>query len=294
MTKYSLLNQIGKTPLVDVSKYSAKKSVKIYAKLEGSNPGGSIKDRVAWYMIRSAIKTGLMRKDTILIESTSGNTGIGMAMVSSALGIKFISVLPNNVSSERVKLLKAFGAEIILTDGKLGSNGAIEVVEKITKRDKKYLWLNQYANTNNVWAHYWGIGVEIVRELSSISHFVTGMGTGGTLMGAGKRLKEYSKDVKVYGVEPRENSGIFGLRNMKAYTPPIFDKRKLDGILNIKDETAYNLARNLIRESGLSVGVSSGASLWGAVELSKAIKKGVIVTVFPDRADRYISTQLFS
>ena len=294
MTKYNLLNQIGNTPLVDISKYSVNQKVKIYAKLEGGNPGGSIKDRVAWYMIRSGIKSGLVKKDSVLIEPTSGNTGIGMAMVTSILGYKFVAVVPENISIERKKILKAYGASIVETDGKKGSNGSIVEARRIVTKNRNYVMLDQYNNKDNVMVHYLTTGKEIVRDVPNITHFVTGMGTGGTLMGVGRRLKRYNRDIKIFGVEPNENSNVFGLRNMKAYTPPIFYKEKLDGILNVEDDYAYDLARGLIKNNGLSVGVSSGASMWGAIELSKIIDGGVIVTVFPDRADRYISTKLFN
>jgi len=284
-----LLQTIGNTPMVELSRYSPSSKIKILAKLEGSNPGGSIKDRIAFYMIKNAENKGLIKPDKIIIEPTSGNTGIGLAMISAIKKYKFIAVMPESVSVERQKILKKYGAEIILTNGSKGTNYAIEFAHHLIKNEKKYLMIDQFNNPANILAHYQTTGVEIVNQVPKITYFVAGMGTGGTLMGVGKRLKEFNKNIKIIGIEPMAGSKIQGLRNMKAYTPSIYDEKKLDGKLDIKDESAFELMNDLFKNEGLSVGISSGAALWGAIEIAKKIKSGTIVTIFPDRGDRYLS-----
>lgn len=295
--KYSnILQTIGNTPIVQLKRYSNNPNVKIYAKLEGSNPGGSIKDRIALYMILDARRKKILNTSKTIIEATSGNTGIGIAMISAFFGYKFIAVMPKSVSIERRKLLKAYGAEIILTDGAKGTNYSIEVKNNIIKQNKnKFVQLNQFNNILNVTTHFKTTGKEICFDVPNISHFVAGMGTGGTLMGVGKRLKQFNPKIQIVGIEPIPLSTIQGLRNMKAYKPSIYKESYLDNKLNIlDDEIAFDLARDLIKKEGISVGISSGAALWGAIEISRKIKKGIIVTIFPDKADRYISTKLFS
>lgn len=294
--KNSILQTIGNTPIVKLSRYSPNKRVKILAKLEGNNPGGSVKDRIAFYMIKDALKKRLLSKDKIIIEPTSGNTGIGLAMIAAILGYQFVAVMPESASIERRKLLTAYGAKIILTDGKKGTNYAIEVAKKIVaENNKKYIMLDQFSNQTNIQAHHETTGMEIIRDVPGITHFVAGMGTGGTLMGAGKRLKEFKENIQIIGVEPKPNSTIQGLRNMTAYTPPIFDESRLDSKLVITDDNmAFELARDLFKKMGISAGISSGAALWGAIKTAKTIKRGIVVTLFPDRGDRYLSTELFS
>ena len=295
MKNKTILETIGNTPIVELKRYSTNSNVKIYAKLEGGNPGGSIKDRIALCMINDALKKGLLSHDKIIIEPTSGNTGIGLAMISSILGYKFTAVMPESVSVERRKLLKAFGAEIILTDGSKGTNYAIEVTKQmVADKPNVYTFLDQFSNETNVNAHYETTGKEIIKDIPKITHFVAGMGTGGTLMGVGKRLKEFNPHIQVIGLEPKPISTIQGLRNMKVYIPLIFDRNKLDKTIMIEDDsTAFELARDLYKKEGLSVGISSGAALWGALQVAKLIKRGNIVTIFPDRGDKYLSTSLF-
>lgn len=289
----TILDTIGHTPLILLPHYSTK-HIKIYAKLEGTNPGGSIKDRVALFLIRNAVGNKLISNKTILIEATSGNTGIGLAMIAAIYKIPFTAVMPESVSVERRKLLQSYGAKILLTDGQKGTNYAIEVANKMAVQKKNFLMLNQFTNRENVNAHF-QTGDEIVKQLPTITHFVAGMGTGGTLMGVSKRLKIYKQSIRIIGLEPIPSSTIQGLRNMAAYNPPIFDSNRLDQKLTIhNDAVAFQLSRDLAKNEGLSVGISSGAALWGALEVAKQIKKGTIVTVFPDRGDRYISTKLFS
>lgn len=291
----NILETIGNTPIVELKSFSLNPKVKIFAKLEGNNPSGSIKDRVALYMINDALRSGLLKNNQELIEATSGNTGIAMAMVAGIFGIKFTAVMSENVSLERKKLLSAYGANIILTDGEKGTNNAIDVAKRIVNENNgKYLMLDQFSNPANVLAHYETTGKEIIRDIPEITHFVAGMGTGGTLMGVRKRLKEFNKNIRIIGVEPKAFSKIQGLRNMKAYTPPIFDETKLDLKLFIdNDDIAFKLAKELFTKEGISVGISSGAALWGAMEIAKTIKSGTIVIIFPDKGDKYLSVGSF-
>lgn len=284
-----LLQTIGDTPMIELNRYSPNSKIKILAKLEGNNPGGSIKDRIAFYMIKDAENKGLIKSNTIIIEATSGNTGIGLAMISALKKYKFTAIMPESVSIERQKILKKYGAEIILTDGSKGTNYAIEFAHNLIKKERRYIMIDQFNNFANVLAHYYTTGVEIINQVSEITHFVAGMGTGGTLMGVGKRLKEFNKNIEIIGVEPFPGSKIQGLRNMKAYTPSIYDEKKLNRKFDIKDENAFELMNDLFKNEGLSVGISSGAALWGAIKIAKQIKQGVIVTIFPDRGDRYLS-----
>jgi cysteine synthase len=295
MNYKTVLDTIGNTPIVELKRYSPNPNVTILAKLEGSNPGGSVKDRTALYMMFDAQQHGLLDDSKTIVEATSGNTGIGIAMICAILGYKFLAVMPESASIERRKLLKAYGATILLTDGKKGTNYAIEVVRAMVKEHpEKYVTLDQFENPANPLAHYETTGVEIIRDVPEITHFVAGMGTGGTLMGTGKRLKEYNPAIQVVGVEPKAGSKVQGLRNMEAYTPPIFNKNKLDRVLSLTDdEKAFALAKDLFKKEGISVGISSGAALWGAIELAKELDHGVIVILFPDRGDKYFQTTLF-
>ncbi|MBD3329277.1 pyridoxal-phosphate dependent enzyme [Candidatus Dojkabacteria bacterium] len=293
MDKNSILGTIGNTPIIELRRYSFNKNVKIFAKLEGRNPGGSIKDRVAHQLVLSAETKGLISKnrDIKLIEATSGNTGIGLAMVSAIRGYKFLAVMPKNASTERKKLIKQFGADLLLTDGSKGSNFALKTAQEIVKNTpEKYIMLNQYNNPANPEAHFLTTGKEIQQQMPEITHFVAGMGTGGTLMGVGKRLKQFKKSIKVIGVEPAKGSKLQGLRNMEEFIPGVYKPALIDKKLIIADDSpALELVGDLARISGISVGFSSGAALWGARELSKSLKNGIIVTVFPDSGDRYLS-----
>lgn len=292
----NILKLIGDTPILELTTFSKNKNVKIYAKIKGNNPGGSVKDRIAKYMFLDAIKNKKINKSQTIIEATSGNTGIGLAMITSIFGYKFIAVMPESVSIERRKILKQYGADIILTDGNKGTNYSIEIAKQMVSNEpEKFFMLNQFEDYMNVFAHYDSTGKEIIKQMPSVTHFVTGLGTGGTIMGVGKRLKEYNKNIKVIGVEPIPNSKIQGLRNMNAYKPPIFQVSSLDEILQLTDdEIVFGLSRELALMEGISVGISSGASLWASLQIAKRLKHGIIVTVFPDKADRYVSTDLFN
>lgn len=290
----SLLDLIGNTPVVLLQHYSSDR-VKILAKLEGNNPGGSVKDRIALSMVQDAERRGLLCGEREILEATSGNTGIGMAMVCALKGYKLTVVMPESASEERKRLIKGYGAQIIYTDGARGTNYAIEVAARMKKEEPdRYITLDQFSNMANVQAHYEHTGAEIIRDVPEITHFVAGMGTGGTLMGAGRRLKEFNPHIQVIGVEPRHLSKIQGLRHMEEFTPPIYHENQLDRKLSIvDDQIAFDLAAELFRTEGICAGMSCGAALWGALEVQKEIDEGIIVTVFPDRGERYLSSPLF-
>ena len=288
----NVLSTIGNTPVVDISLFSPNPEVKIWAKLEVDNPGGSVKDRTAKYLFAEAEKKEALLDERILLEPTSGNTGIALAMIAAIKGYRFIAVMPDNVSWERRKLLAAYGAELILTEGAKGTNGSIEAARKMVKDNPAYYMFYQFENDADPRAHYETTGAEIIADVPEINAFVAGVGTGGTLTGAGRRLKEYSPSIKLVGLEPVRNSGVQGLRNMEDYKPPVYDDTLLDEKMIIPDEESFRLARALFKRAGISAGISSGAALWGAREYAKIMEKGTIVTVLPDRVDKYMSTNL--
>ncbi|MCK5164571.1 MAG: cysteine synthase, partial [Desulfobacula sp.] len=294
---FSIIDSIGNTPIVEIKKMSFVKGVKIFAKLEYMNPGGSVKDRAALYMINEAEKTGELTKDKIVIEATSGNTGIGLAMICAVKGYKIALTMAENASVERKRILRARGAQIILTPRHLGSDGAIEEAYRLARENPdKYFLCDQYNNEANWKAHYYTTGPEIIEQThGKVSCVVATIGTSGTLMGLSRRLKEHNKDIRIVCAEPYLGHKIQGLKNMKeSYTPEIMEKSRLDEKINIDDDTAFNTARSLAVKEGLFVGMSSGAAMAAAIEQAKRIKKGVIVVIFPDGGERYLSTSLFA
>jgi cysteine synthase B len=293
----SILDSIGNTPLVRLDRINPNPKVKLLAKLEGNNPGGSVKDRIALYMVKDAEAEGRLTKGSTILEATSGNTGIGLAMVGTASGYKVKLVMPECVSMERRKILEAFGAELVLTPGCDGTDGAIRLAHKIYAEHRgEYYMPNQFDNPANVHAHYETTGKEAYQQThGEISVFVAGMGTTGTLMGAGRRLKEYNRSITILGVEPNLGHKIQGLKNMtEAIVPKIFDPKALDEKWNVADDDAFNTTRRLALEEGLFVGMSSGAAMWAAIKKAKEMKDGTIVVILPDRGDRYLSTALFT
>ena len=292
----TILSAIGNTPLVELKRVNPNPKVRILAKLEGNNPGGSIKDRTAFYMIDQAEKDGVLTRGKTILEPTSGNTGIALAMIGAAKGYHVTLTLPGCVSSERQHILEAFGAEAVVTCPKQGTDGAIRKAHEMhAEHPEKYFMPNQFSNPNNPLAHYETTGPEIWRQTNGeIDIFVTGMGTTGTLMGISRFLKEQSKPVKVIGVEPVPGHTIQGLKNMtEAIVPEIWDKGRLDEVVSMGDEEAFDMTRRLAVEEGLFAGISSGANVAGAVRLAKDMKSGTIVTIICDRGDRYLSTMLF-
>lgn len=293
----SVLDCIGNTPLAKIEKLNPNPKVTIYAKLEGNNPGGSIKDRIAYYMVNSAEKTGKLKTGSVILEATSGNTGIGLAMVGSAKGYKVKLVMPECVSIERRRVLEAFGAELVLSPGCEGTDGAIRLAHKIFEEEKElYFMPNQFDNEANIKAHYETTGKEVFEQTKGeVSVFIAGMGTTGTLMGVGKRLKEYNRNITMLGVEPVKGHRIQGLKNMEeSIVPKIFNPSVLDEKWSIKDDDAFDTTRMLAMKEGLFTGMSSGAAMWAAIKKAREMKKGTIVVILPDRGDRYLSTALFT
>jgi len=293
----SILDSIGNTPLVEIKKLNPNPRVKILAKLECSNPGGSIKDRPALFMIEDGEKSGKLTHSRTVIEATSGNTGIGLALVCAVKGYKLLLTMSEAVSVERQKILKARGSEILLTPGHLGTDGAIEEGYRLARENPEtYFITDQFNNEANWKAHYFGTAEEIWQQTGGkVTMIVATMGTTGTLMGVSRRLKEYRPDVQIVGVEPYLGHKIQGLKNMKeAYCPEIFEKKRLDKKVNIEDEEAFEMARRLAKEEGIFVGMSSGAAMAIAQKEAESMEKGTIVAVFPDSGERYLSTPLFA
>ena len=291
----NILEAIGNTPLVKIKKLNHNKNVKIYAKLEGLNPGGSIKDRTALYLIKDAEEKGILNKDKVILEPTSGNTGIGLALVCAYKGYRCKIVLPESVSIERRQILKAFGVELILSPGEKGTDGAIDVANDILKRSPdKYIMLDQFNNPANIKAHYETTGREIIEQFKGkkIDYFVAGIGTSGTIMGAGQRLKEKYPNIEIIAVEPTLHHKIQGLKNLKeAHIPGIFNKNNIDKIITVTDDEAYYYTKLLAQIEGIFVGISSGAALAGCIKIAEKINSGNIVTVFPDNGYKYLSTE---
>lgn len=293
----SVHDSIGSTPIVRLDRINPNPRVKLYAKLEGANPGGSVKDRIAYYMIKDAEEDGRFTPDLTILEPTSGNTGIGLAMVGVSKGYRVKLVMPECVSLERRKTLEAFGAELVLSAGCEGTDGAIRLARRIyDESPERYFMPDQFNNRSNIRAHYETTGREAYEQTGGeITHFIAGMGTTGTLMGAGMRLKEYDRGIRIIGVEPNIGHKIQGLKNMnEAIVPGIYDPSRLDEKCSVADEDAFNTARRLALEEGLFVGMSSGAAMWVALRKASELTEGTIVVVLPDRGDRYLSTSLFA
>jgi cysteine synthase B len=292
----SLAQSVGNTPLVDISTLCDKPGIRLLAKLEGSNPGGSVKDRPALYMIEKAEESGELTHDKIILEPTSGNTGIAIAMIGAAKGYRVKLVMPACVSVERRGVLEAYGTEVVLSPGCEATDGAIRLAHKILQENPdKYYMPNQYANPNNPLAHYETTGPEILQQCAGeIDYFVAGMGTSGTLMGMSHYFSDHAPQVKVVGVEPTLGHKVQGLKNMReAIVPAIYDEARLHRKLVIEDDEAYETARQLAVNMGIFVGMSSGAAAAGALRIANEIDFGTIVTILPDRGDRYLSTNLF-
>jgi len=293
----SILDSIGNTPIVELTRINTNPKVKLFAKLEGNNPGGSVKDRIAYYMIKDAEEKGALKQYHTILEPTSGNTGIGLAMVGAAKGYKVKLVMPECVSMERRKTLEAFGAELVLSPGHEGTDGAIRMAHTLYEEDQKsYFMPNQFNNPANILAHYETTGKEVFEQTGGeITTFVAGMGTTGTLMGTGKRLKEYNEKIRIIGAEPIKGHKIQGLKNMnEAIVPGIYDPSRLDEKINVEDDDAFDTTRILAVKEGLFVGMSSGAAMSVALRKAQEMDKGVIVVILPDRGDRYLSTALFT
>ncbi|MFO1536242.1 MAG: PLP-dependent cysteine synthase family protein [Actinomycetota bacterium] len=291
MKHESVLGLIGDTPLVGIHALSPNPDVRIYAKLEGQNPGGSAKDRIALKMVEMAERDGLLAPGDTIIEPSSGNTGIGLALVAKMRGYHLRVVMPDNVSIERRQLLEIFGAEIVLSPGEEGSNGGIRLAEKLAAEDPSLKMLFQYGNPANPLAHYEGTGPEIWRDCPEIDVFVAGLGTSGTLMGVGRYLKEQNPAVKVIAVEPPSGELVQGLRSLDdGFVPPIFEAGILDRKLIVRPRESIQWVRRLTEECGVFAGISAGAAVAGAVKAAAELERGTIVTLLPDGGWKYLSS----
>ena len=292
----SILSAIGNTPLVELTNLNDNLKARIFGKLEGANPSGSVKDRPAYYMIKKAEELGELTRDKIILEPTSGNTGISLAMIGAAKRYQVVLVMPDCVSVERRRILEAFGARVVLTPGCDGTDGAIRRSHELLREDPEgYFMPNQFENESNVLAHYETTGPEIYAQTDGeIDVFVSGMGTTGTLMGVGRYLKERKPSIRIVGVEPTKGHAIQGLKNMEeAIVPKIYHQELLDEKITVEDDEAFETTRLLATKEGIFVGMSSGAAVAGALRIAKKINCGTIVVILPDRGDRYLSTTLF-
>ncbi len=293
---YSLPAAIGNTPLVALTNLNPNPAVQLLAKLEGNNPGGSVKDRTAWWMIRHGEQTGQLTHDKVILEPTSGNTGIALAMLAASRGYRIKLVMPACVSMERRAILEAYGAELVLSPAGEATDGAIRLAHRILEDNPNcYFMPNQYANTANPQVHYETTGPEIYRQTcGAVDVFVAGLGTSGTLMGIGRYLHEQKPGVQIVAVEPVVGHAIQGLKNMQeAIVPDIYNEAELDRKIVINDEEAFEMSRNLAAREGIFAGMSSGAAVVGACQIAREMSSGTIVVLLPDRGDRYLSTTLF-
>ena len=291
-----ILATIGDTPVVELQNLRPKAEVRIFAKLEGQNPTGSVKDRIALKMIERAEAEGEISANRTLLEPTSGNTGISLAMVGRLKGYKVKVVMPENVSEERSQLLYAYGAEIIFSDGDKGSNGSIEVAQALAEKNRHdYLMMYQYGNSGNPDAHYETTGQEIVETVPDVDMFVAGLGTGGTLMGVGRRLREHNPDVKIVAVAPEPEDFISGLRRLEdGYIPPILDLNMLDSRLLVGSLPAFRTTKELLHQEGIFAGISSGSVVYGALRQAERMEQGNIVCLLADGGWKYLSTSLWT
>jgi [CysO sulfur-carrier protein]-thiocarboxylate-dependent cysteine synthase len=294
MRAEDILAAVGDTPLVGIQRLSPKASVRLWAKLEGQNPTGSLKDRIAVAMVEEAEQSGALTPDKVILEPTSGNTGIALALVARRKGYRMMAVMPDNASEERVRLLELYGAEIVYSPADKGTNGAIEVARRLAQ-DPRYFMPFQYGNPANPQAHYVGTGAEIVRDLPEVTHFVAGLGTGGTLTGAGRRLKEHNPEVKVIAAEPELGELVYGLRSLdEGFVPPILDESMLDGKFLVSSGDALRVTRELAEREGVFAGISSGAVIHVARRTAERLETGDIVCLLADGGWKYLSTDAWA
>ena len=290
----TILDIIGNTPLIESKTLNTNPNVTLLFKMEGHNPGGSVKDRAALNMIREGMEKGSITKKSKLIEATSGNTGIALAMIAGIYGLDIELVMPENSTKERVQTMRAYGAQVTLTPSDIGIEGARDYAEAKVKKEG-YLMLNQFANEDNWKAHYKTTGPEIWRDThGEITHFVSAMGTTGTIMGTSTFLKERNKKIQIVGVQPTDNSSIPGIRKWpEEYLPKIFNPKKVDQVIEVSTEEAKEMAKRLAKEEGVFSGMSSGGATVAALKLAASLEKGTIVSIICDRGDRYLSSNLF-
>ena len=298
MINNNVLDMIGNTPMIKLNNIG---NSNIYVKLEKYNPAGSIKDRAVYYMVENLEKNGLLKKGDVLVEATSGNTGIALSMIGSLKGYKVIIVMPETMSVERRTLMKAYGAKLILTDGSLGMKGSIEMMNKLLSENTNYISLKQFENEYNPLAHYETTGVEIYNQVKDIDIFVCGVGTGGTISGVGKYIKEQNPNIKVFAVEPegspvisKNKKGSHKIQGIGAgFIPKNYNKNVVDEVMTITDEESYKGVRIMAQKEGILVGISSGANIYAALKLCEMYPDKKIVTVAPDGIDKYMSMGIF-
>ena len=290
----TLFELIGNTPLVEIRNIYQKKNVTLYGKLEGDNPGGSVKDRAAYGMIKGALDRGEIRKGDRLVEATSGNTGIALAMIAQSMGVKMTLLMPENSTRERVLAMRAYGAEVILTPAEKTIEYSRQLAEEMVEKEG-YFMLNQFANPDNYGMHYQTTGPEVWRDTEGkVTHFVSAMGTTGTIMGVSRYLKEQNPAVQIVGTQPTEGSSIPGIRRWSPeYLPKIFEPDRVDQVIDVSEDEARVMARRLAREESILSGMSSGGALTAAIKIAEEINEGVIVFIVCDRGDRYLSSDLF-
>ena len=289
-----LFELIGNTPLIALEQIPTNSNVKIFCKLEGQNPGGSVKDRAAYNMIRAALERGEIKRGSKLVEATSGNTGIALAMVANLLGVEMTLVMPDNSTKERIQSMEAYGAKLILTPAEKTIEYARVLSEELVENGG-YFMLNQFANPDNYRAHYETTGPEIFRDTQgTITHFVSAMGTTGTIMGVSRYLKEKNGAIQIVGTQPTDGSSIPGIRRWSPeFLPKIYEPHRVDQVIDVSEEQATAMTRRMAKEEGILAGMSSGGALHAAMELSKTLEDGVIVCITCDRGDRYLSSSLF-
>jgi cysteine synthase B len=292
----SILDAIGNTPLVQLPNLSPNEGVRFFAKLEGQNPTGSIKDRIAKYMLEDAERKGELTPDRVILEATSGNTGIALAFIGRLKGYRVKAVMPDNVSEERAQLLKAFGAEVVYSDGRYGTNGAIVKAQEMMRAEPDaYYMPYQFGNLANPRAHYETTGPEILRDLPEVDVFVAGLGTGGTLTGVGRYLKERKPEVKVIATVPHPGDLVQGLRSLEeGFIPEVFDESVLDGRIVVNSRTAFAAAKELTQKEGIFAGISSGAVLRTAQRVARRLKRANVVLILADGGWKYLSTELWT
>ena len=294
MKTKSIIDFVGNTPLVEAQHIFKKEGVTLLLKLEGNNPGGSVKDRAAYNMISQALKRNNIKKGDTLVEATSGNTGIALALMAKVLGVNMVLVLPENSTIERIKTMRAYGAEVILTPAALGIEGSRDYALDL-KYKKGYFRLNQFDNTDNSKAHYKTTGPEIWRDTDGqVTHFIAAMGTTGTIMGVSDFLKQQNKNIKIIGAQPKDGAKIPGIRKWpQEYLPAIYNATKVDQVIEVSEEEAKAMTQRLASEEGIFAGMSSGGSVLAAIKVAEKLEKGVVVAIVCDRGDRYLSSTLF-
>ena len=292
----TILDTIGNTPLVELQNMGLKKGVRVFVKLEGQNPTGSLKDRIARHMIEQAERDGALTHDKVILEPTSGNTGISLSFVGGLKGYRVKVVMPENVSPERSQLLWAYGAEIVVSDGSKGTNGSIQVAQEMVESEEdNYFMPYQYGNSANPGAHYDTTGKEIIEDLPEVDMFVAGLGTGGTLMGVGRRLKEHNPNVKVIAVAPEPGEYIQALRSLEeGFIPPILDLSLLDSRIMARSIDAFHMTKELLQQERIFAGISSGSVVYGAMKMAQRIEEGNIVCLLADGGWKYLSTGLWT